>query len=46
MTDNNSRTVLSGDALQDLDKALAKAKQSEATHKEITSLIRAGGPLL
>lgn len=36
MTDNNSQTVLSGDALQGLDKALAKAKQSGATHKELT----------
>lgn len=36
MTDDNGQVVLSGDALQDLDKTLAKAKQAGATHKELT----------
>ena len=36
MTDDNRQAVLSGDTLQVLDKTLVKAKQSGATHKELT----------
>lgn len=36
MTDDNSQVFLSGNALQDLDKTLVKAKQAGATHKELT----------
>lgn len=36
MTDDNSQTVLSGNALQALDKTLVKAKQAGATHEKLT----------
>lgn len=36
MTDDNSQTVLSGDAMQNIDRVLAKAKRSGATHEKLT----------
>lgn len=36
MTDDNSQTVLSGDAMQNIDRVLAKAKRSGATHGKLT----------
>lgn len=36
MTDDNSQTVLSGDAMQNIDRVLAKAKRSGAPHEKLT----------